>query len=54
MPRKAASSINAIVPSKPKILPKKSPTAKENGAQFAPNSNSIATPEATPRPKLRM
>ena len=51
-PRNPASSMNAMAPSKPSMLPKKFPAACENGAQLVPNSNSSGNPVATPTPKF--
>jgi hypothetical protein len=51
-PRNPASSMKAIAPSNPSILPKKPPATLVNGAQFVPNSNSRGSPVATPTPKF--
>ncbi len=40
---KPASSMKAIAPSKPRILPKNCPVNCENGAQLVPNWNSIGS-----------
>ena len=44
--------MKAMVPSKPRIWPKKLPTVAEKGPQFAPNWNSSGMPETTPTAKL--
>ena len=53
MPRKPASSMNAIAPSNPSMLPKKPPATLVNGAQLVPNSNSSGTPVTTPTPETQ-
>ena len=52
MPMKPASSMNAMAPSKPRILPKNWPVNCENALQLVPNSNSIGMPLTTPTAKF--
>jgi len=40
IPKNAASSMKAMVASKPRMVPKKPPVAAENRAQLVPNWNS--------------
>ncbi len=51
-PTKPASSMKAIAPSKPRMLPMNWPVNCENGPQFVPNWNSIGMPLTTPTAKF--
>ena len=53
MARKPDSRKKAKIPSAARALPNTSPTKREYVAQFVPNWNSITTPVATPRAKVR-
>ena len=51
--QKARFQKKAKIPSAARALPNTSPTKREYAAQFVPNWNSITTPLATPRAKVR-